>query len=226
MKKTILLIIALFLLTGCSAKYNASINEDLSIIEEAKLTGTESFFANFYKTTKKHVLEDFIDIYKNILDEKKYQYEIVTDKTKTPYVLVNKKYNTINEYIDNSMLFNGYFDKIKYTENGNIKKIETVGYHENDINDPERFDVKELEISITCAYKVKNHNAKEVNKKTNTYYYELNKKNGYKILLEFDASKKFNPSDEILNTILICLGIIVLAWLLILILNKRKKIKN
>ena len=156
-------------------------------------------------------------------NKKKYQYEIVTDKNKTPYVLARKKYNNIKDYLDNSILFNGYFDEIKYTENGNIKKIETIGYHENDVDNPDRFNVKELEISITCSYKVKNHNAKEVDKKTNTYYYELNKKSGYKILLEFDANKKFNPNEETIVAILICVSIIFLTWILIFIINKRKK---
>lgn len=223
MKKIVILIITIFLLTGCSVKYNLVINDDLSVSEEAKLTGTDSFFDNYYKTTRKHVLENFIDIYKEVLTEKEYQYKLIAEEEKKPYVLVSKKYNNIKEYIDNSMTFNGYFDEIKYTENGSIKKIETFGFHENDIDDPERFNVQELEIAITCSYKVRNHNAKEVNKKTNTYYYELSKENNYKILLEFDANRKFDSNEGIINTVLICLGIIVLSWVLIYILNKRKK---
>lgn len=219
MKKIGLLVISLLLITGCSVQYNLKINEDLTIVEEASLTGTEEFFANYYKTTKKNVIKDSLELYQDILKENNYSYELIDSST--PYVKVNKKYNNIMDYTKNSILFNDYFDEVKYTENGNIKKIETVGFNENNPDDPNRFYVKKLAISITCPYKVKNHNAKNVNKKTNTYYYELEGADA-KILLEFDASKKFNPNSDIIIMILIAILVIIASWTTIYILNKRK----
>lgn len=223
MKKIVILIGALLLVTGCSVKYNIVINEDLSVSEEAKLTGTEKFFDVYYKTTKKHVLEGMIDIYKDQLIENKYQYELIEDKV--PYVLVNKKYDSVNEYINNSKLFNNYFDEIKYTENKNIRRIETFGYNENDIDNPDRFVIEELEITITCPYVVKNNNAKDVNKQTNTYYYELNKDNN-KILLEYDISKKFNPNADLIKTLIIAVIVVVITWITVVVLTKKNKNNN
>ena len=220
MKKIVILIIALFLVTGCSVKYNIVINEDLSVNEEAKITGTKDLYQIYYKTTKKHVLEDLIGVYKEDLDMNNYQYELVEDKE--PYVFVNKKYDSIKDYINNSKLFNDYFDEIKYIENDNIKKIETIGFKENDIDDPERFNVQELEISITCPYVVRLHNAKDVNKETNTYYYELTSENN-KILLEYDASKKFNPHSDLIKSLIIAFIVIVIIWIAVIILTKKNK---
>ena len=224
MKKIVILVIGLFLLTGCSSKYNLIINEDLSVIEEASLTGTESFFSNYYKSTKTNVLKSFIDIYKDILDENSYTYELISgDK---PYVLVKNKYDSVNSYINKSILFNGYFDEVKYTEDGNIKKIETIGFNDNNPDDPERFTVKELTITIKCPFKVINHNAKNVDKKTNTYYYELSKEND-KIMLEYDTSGKFNPNADLIKTLLIMFLIVIVAWIVIIIVNKNNnKQKN
>ena len=137
MKKIGLLVISLLLITGCSVQYNLKINEDLTIVEEASLTGTEEFFANYYKTTKKNVIKDSLELYQDILKENNYSYELIDSST--PYVKVNKKYNNIMDYTKNSILFNDYFDEVKYTENGNIKKIETVGFNENNPDDPNRF---------------------------------------------------------------------------------------
>ena len=220
MKKKILLVILLLLLTGCSVKYNVAINEDLSINEKASLTGTSDFFANYYKTTKKKVIKDSLELYQDTLKENGYSYELV--ESDIPYVKVDKKYHSISDYTKNSILFNGYFDEVKYTENGNIKKIETIGFNENNPDDPDRFYVRELEISITCPYKVKSHNASRVNTKTNTYYYELNEESDYKILLEFDASKKFNPNESAIIAIIICILIIMVTWTTFYILNKKK----
>ena len=218
MKKIVILIIMLFLVTGCAVKYDVTINEDLSIVEEAKLTGTTDFFANYYKTTKTNVLKSFIEIYQDILDEKNYQYELKEEET--PYVLVNKKYNTINEYIDSSILFNEYFDEIKYTEDGKIKRLETIGFRPNDPDNSERFNVKSLEITITCPYKVKNHNAKKFDKQTNTFYYELNEENN-KIIFEFDSESKFNPNEDLIMIIIIGALIIVGCWIVLIYLNKK-----
>ena len=67
MKKIVILIFALFLVTGCSVRYEATINEDLSITEKAKITGTETFFDSYYKTTKKQVIQSFIYRYESLL---------------------------------------------------------------------------------------------------------------------------------------------------------------
>lgn len=218
MKKITILIIALFLITGCSVKYNLVINEDLSIIEEAKLTGTDDFFATYYKTTRTNVLKSMIDIYQSSLEENNYQYELVEDSL--PYVKVTRKYSNANEYVSSSILFNNYFEEVKYTEDGNLKKIETIGYNGNIPDDQEQFDIKELEIVITCPYEVKNHTAKKVNKETNTYYYELNEENN-KILLEYDISNKFNPKADLIKTLIIMGITLVLVWVIIIYLIKK-----
>ncbi len=221
MKKIVLLIISLLLVTGCSSQYHLVINEDLTVNEEAILTGTNDFFANYYKTTKKKVIKSMVEEYSTILDENGYTYNIVEEEK--PYAVVSKKYHDLNEYTKTSILFNDYFDEVNYVENGEMKKIETVGFNPNNPDDPNRFNVKELKISITCPYKVKNHNATKVNKATNTYYFELNEESDYKILLEFNTSKKYNSHEESIIIIISCLGLICLCWIIIYIINKKKK---
>ena len=220
MKKIIVLIAFLFLITGCSVKYSIVINDDLSLTEEANLTGTEDFFTKYYKTTKTNVIKSYLDIYSGVLDENNYQYELKDGDI--PYVNVKKTYGSVLDYTKESILFNGYFDEVKYSENGNIKKIETVGFYENDPNDNEdRFYVSKLEISIKCPYKVINNNAKKIDKKTNTYYYDLSNDN--KIILEYDTSSKYNPNSETFRIIIICLLGIVGMWLSLIFFNKKNK---
>ncbi len=222
MKRIVILAVCILLITGCSVKYNLTINEDLSITEGASLTGTQDFFDLYYKSTKTNVLQFFLDIYKEILDEYHYEYKIVNSET--PYVAISKKYNTINDFINESKLFNGYFDEVKYTEDGKIKRIETVGFNPNNPSDPDRFDIQKQEIIIKCPFVIKDNNAKRIDKKTNTLYYELDEKNN-KIIIEFDSSKKFNANMELIQILVICAVILVGAWVVILI-NKNKNKKN
>lgn len=220
MKKIVVLLASIFLITGCSVKYNIIINEDLSLAEEASLTGTPDFFAKYYKTTKINVIKSYLDIYETILEENNYKYELKEDST--PYVDVKKTYKSVSDFTENSILFNDYFDEVKYSENGNIKKLETIGYREVNPDDNEdRFYVSELEISIKCPYKVVNHNAKKVDKKTNTYYYDLVQDE--KLLLEYDTSSKYNPNSELIRTLLICLIAVIGIWITVVYLIKKNK---
>ena len=219
MKKVLILLVGLLLLTGCSVKYNLLINEDLTIEEKAQLTGTENFFKNYYKTAKKNVLKSILEEYENSLKENNYEYKLIDDTT--PYVEVTRKYSDALEFTKKSLLFNDYFDEVKYSLDGNIAKIETIGFNPNDPDNPERFDIKELEIKITCPFNVKNHNATSIDKKTNTYYYKLDSENN-KIMLEYNISSKFNPNRD-MYLLILGLGVIVIgSWVMVIVLNKKK----
>ena len=217
--KKIFLLITILLLTGCNAKYQITINEDLTIVEEAELSGTESFYETYYKSTKSNVLNTIIDSYKDILNENGYIYELKEESE--PFVKVRKEFKNIPLYIESTLLLNDYFDEIKYIEKDNIKRIETVGFNDNNSEDPNRFDIKNLEISIKCPFKVIESNAIRIDKKNNIYYYDLFKDN--KIVLEYDTYSKYNPNEEMIRTALISLGVILGCWLTVLILNKKNK---
>ena len=215
-----MIIIFLLLITGCSVNYNLVINEDLTILEETKLTGTKDFFANYYKTTKTNVLKSYLDIYGETLDENDYKYELV--KEDTPYVEVKKTYNNVSDFTKKSIFLGDYFDEVKYSEDGNIKKIETSGYLKGSPdNNDDKFYLSNFEVSINCPYKVTNHNAKKVDKATNTYYYELN--DGSKIVFEYDISSKYNPNSDSIQIVILCLIAIMIIWIIIFIVNKRNK---
>ena len=218
MKKVIILFTLVFLVTGCRVKYDLTINEDLTVNEETKMTGTSEFFDNYYKTTKKNVLKSMIEIYQDILIDNNYQYNLQDDTI--PYVLVTRKYNSVNDYVSNSILFNGYFDEVKYSEKGNIKRIETIGFYDNEPDNPDRFNVKELEIAIHCPFNVVRHNAIRVDEMTNTYYYELSEEND-KIIIEYDINSKFNPNASLIKIIFISILVIACLCLVLLFLNKK-----
>ena len=220
MKKILLLIISLLLITGCSVEYNIEIGEDLKVTEEVKMTGTSDFFSNYYKTTKKNVLLSFLEDYKDILKEKGYEYELIEGQT--PYVLAKKTYNNINEYINDSIMFNDYFDEIKYTENNNKIKIETIGFNENNPDNPDRFNVNELLIKIKSFYKVENHNAYDIDKKTNTYYYQLNDDCNYKVMIELNTNSKFRWIDKMYIIIIVGALIMIASWIFVIVMKKKE----
>ena len=213
MKKIVILLL-LCLTTGCSVNYKVNINEDLTIIEEAEIKGNEAFYQPYYKTTKVNVLKELLEGYKETLIENNYDYELLENYN--PSIKIKKQYNDINSYLNNSLLFNDYFEKINYTENNKNVKIETEGFNPNEEDNPDRFYVRDLDIAITCAYNVVNSNAVKIDKKTNTYHFQMDENTKeFKILLEFDTSSKFNPNIEIYVMILVGVLMVIASWIFV-----------
>ena len=61
MKKIILLIGIVFILTGCSVEYNLTIDKNLKAIEELEMTGTKDFFDIYYKNSKLSVVSMLLE---------------------------------------------------------------------------------------------------------------------------------------------------------------------
>lgn len=221
--KKIVILVGLLLVTGCNANYNININKDLSIEEQVNISGTDSLYKIYYKTTKVNVLKELLGRFENSLKEKNYQYEL--RESDYPFVTIEKKYNSITEYINTADLYQNYFEKINYSQDGNVVKIETEGFIPNEDDDPSRFYVENLDVSIKCAYHVLNSNATKIDKKTNTYHFIMDGgAKDFKILLEFDTSRRFvsgTGMDIIL--LIISLFIIVILFWLYLYYKKRKK---
>ena len=220
MKKIVILVSLLVLLTGCSVNYHIEIKDDLKVTETAYLEGNDELYNSHYRTTKVKVLEELLDIYDSELKENNYQTEVV--KNEIPYVEVRREYQDIQEYLNNSKLFNNYFDKINYTKEGKIVKIETEGFNPNEEENPDRFYVENLDIAIKSAYKVVDSNATKIDKKTNTYHFVMKASDeDFKIMLKLDTSSKFIANFDIYIVLFGILVLTIAAWIFVIV-NKKK----
>ena len=223
MKKNIFLLLILFLLTGCSCNYNVSINKDLTIDEEVTIYGTNRLYNAYYKTNKADVLLENLENYLEEIKENNYEYSLIEEGE--PHIIITKKYQDIENYLNNSKFFNDYFDEISYNKEGNIVKIETVGFNPNEEDNPDRFYVEDAIININVAYEVDNVNTEDVDDRTNTFRYYLKEENNdFKILINYDISKKFNPHKKNMIYIVGAILVIVITWVTLFFINRKKKI--
>ena len=223
MKKNIFLLLILFLLTGCSCNYNVSINKDLTIDEEITIYGTNRLYKAYYKTNKVDVLRENLENYLEEIKENNYEYSLHEEDN--PYVVIKKKYQNMEEYLNNSKFFNDYFDEISYNKEGNIVKIETVGFNPNEEDNLDRFYVENAIININVAYEVDNTNTEDIDERTNTFRYHLKEEDkDFKILINYDLSKKFNPHKKNQIYILIAILIIIITWVILFFVDRKKKL--
>lgn len=222
MKKKILLGICVLMLTGCKVNYNLTIDKDLTASEEIQMTGTDSFFDVYYKSSKLNIINMMLNTgdRKKTLIDNNYQYEIIEDST--PYVKANKKYNSIKEYLDNTIFYQQYFSNMLYNEDNGIVTIESGNFIPYEPDDIEQYEVNDFTLKINLPFKVIENNAVEFDKKTNSYYWTIKPTDkNCKILLKFDTSKIYNPN---LETYLIigALGLaIIVIWSVYIKFNKK-----
>ena len=224
MKKLLLLLGCVFIVTGCTVDYKITINDDLSINEKVNMYGSDEFFAIYNKSSRLNIVNMLLDNERDILNENNYRYEIIDGAS--PYVEVNKNYDDINEFINNTVFFEQYFEDVDYQNKDGIITIKTRGFMPNDEEDPNRFDIKRANISITCLHEVVDHNATSVDKSTNTYTWNIGS-NDQKmdIMLSYDTNYEFINKQEFedMELIIMIIIIMVASWIVAIVFNKKRR---
>lgn len=232
MKKYKFLLLAFFLIifTGCQNVVNITVNKDLSVKEETTISEPSSFWENYYMTSPRSIVNDALkeNFNKKFLTENNYQYKIAEDYRSVTLI---KEFSSIENYVNTSKLYNGLFDKLIYTENGNIITVKTIGfksyleYAENIEWEMELVDSARINISL--PFVVTDSNADKVDKRNNIYTWTVNTETENKeIFIEFDKSRPFLKYLDIYVSIVILLIILVAFLIWYLRIKKANKINN
>lgn len=224
MKKILLLILIMFLITGCKVEYNLVINNDLTVSESVKMTGTDDFFEAFYKSSKMNVVEMLLDEgRRDDLEKNNYKIEII--EKERPYVIASKKYPNLNNYASNTLFLEQYFNELDVSENNGIVSIKTLDFIPISSDSIERYVIKTTMLSITVPYEVIENNAISFDKMTNTYTWYINDDvDSFSLLLSYDTNEiyevpKNNDLIMVIVSIIFIIGLIITTF----VLNKKNK---
>lgn len=219
MKKILILIISIFILSGCTVEYNATITKD-NVLENIVLNGNkeDDFPVPAYITDQGPSLTDQkvegIEYYEvnygeNLRNFKyKFPFERYKDSRGINYCYKNVSINEINE---NSyrLSTNNYNSCIDYYQ-----------------------EIENLTINLHFAddFKITNHNADEV--KGNTYTWLINRQNYDNKTIEITYSLAETTKEEYENNkkinflvIVSCFGILIIV-LTVVIKFKNKKVEG
>lgn len=241
MKKILLLILVVFALTGCHATVNLdidknSVNEKISI--NASNMSEYSKVKNWNGFPLETNYDDFMD---NYLQTEK------TKKSGVRYYNVTSNDTTFNTIVSSSFTYSGYrnstiakncFKYVNILEDGNKVIFST--------SKGLLCSFYDFDLVINTPYLVTSNNANSVNTETNTYTWNVTKKNtsNFGVFFEIDLSKKYkednqtsDPTSDVSdntpdtqsnsdNSILIIIGVLLLIFIIvgtiILITKKRK----
>ena len=234
MKKKILVLLVIFLLTGCTAKSEVKVNYNGNVSEKVTVLSNTVAFKN-YKYSVKQMIESVISNYLKALEFRGYKFETIEGKKESGAYFINN-YDDICSYFQNTG-FNQYVyqhmscvqdDKYIIIKND----TEYIPYCENCSNWP---SLNKIKLELTLPVNALENNADSINNKTYIWNYDENTvdKEFYLKISKEDLNKnkitvmKQNKNKKVKNMIIVVFSIaLVIGCLVIISLILYKKYKN
>ncbi|MBR2708223.1 MAG: hypothetical protein IKE90_02170 [Bacilli bacterium] len=222
--KRILMILVLFLFTGCNVTYNVNIGDKIEELTNFKFEEVDYNYDNnvnmmtsSYEFISSVINEDYLAFYDNISD-KLYSKERTKDGMNLSY-----KYDYGN--IDDSSIFNYCGDTVEYYNTGKYILIKVDDFT-NCFLQAGGPHLNNLTINVKSDLKVLENNADEVN--GNVYTWRMSKDNFYDKKLNIKIKKGIgsNKKSTINYTFIFVVLVILIGLVIILIFYIFKKRKD
>lgn len=230
--KKIILLMFLFLLSGCTVNYELTVSEDLSVTENFSILNDASYY---------DMLGDVNSVYKQVVDLGMKETNYVTYEYVNQNDLyggkVNYHYNSLIDFKERAKSYKKLYDDIEVNKNGSIITINSIGNLKlapaiSSTNENiDQLLIKDFYFSIKLPFKVVSSNADRVDNQNNTYYWDIdNNVTGEKSFqIQFDTSKRFVSFKTIISQIdytFVFIIVIILIGLLVYSNIKKKNEKN
>ena len=216
MKKKLIFILlfSLIFCVGCSAKYTIVINEDGSVEERLYATEDENFFNNYPKSSKGLVISYMLDPYIDDLNSNNYKVENNITKT-TGGVIITKKYDSIEDYVKNSIIYKQFTDEIKVEKKNGKVTISADGKFSHSEQNQSVIPVDKASIIVEVPYKVEDNNADDNDEVAYRWNFDEKDTENRTITLTYNSKKLGNKADIPVLVILGILGGLLLIGFLV-----------
>ena len=215
MKKLLLMLFSIIILTGCSAEYNIKFDKNMHVEEELFAYESDDFYSKYEKTSYQKVISSILAPRLGYLNENNYDVLVDSFEGKKGAKISNK-FNDFNEYQETSKIYKQSVDIISYDEVDGIVTIKAKVSINLAEQNQEKYKVDKLKLNINLPFVVKSSNADK--KSHNTYTWEFDEDNNEReIEIVFDKTKL-----NINYKLYIIIGGIILALIIIVIYFKTK----
>ncbi len=179
MKRYLLIISIIFLMTGCSIDYKGTVYSKNRITENIKINFNNDELGNNKSLIKKNLKQEVKKLQNNS-DLKGYKIKSKYNKKGSSITFLNN-YSSLTNF-SNSNFWETLFENITVIENKEYNLFQTTGeYFYYNIygmvsegeQHPEESDVSNVIITMQFANKIIEHNADKINEKNNTFTWIL-----------------------------------------------------
>lgn len=194
MKKIVLILISIFLLSGCTVFYEIKIDEGLTITEDISFKEDNVMFDEYSPLTKREYMS-LLEQIKKSANENNY---IFTDKSNGSNIDLNLNRKVLFKEFKDPILLKGKYKNLRTTCNEKFCSL-SASVVENTILGDGNFLY--YNIAISLPFEVIKNNAQYVDENTNTYHWyyspldeqkniEIVFKNGGKNIVESKIAKE------------------------------------
>lgn len=238
MKKRILILLMIIILSGCTVKENISINADGSISEKTNISFDNEMAINYDTPTK--YAEDFLKYYNNVIELKNYSYDIIENKNNTD-VKFSRKTSKLCEGIKYGVFVDNLYSDIECSEDDYyyIIKSNSQQLLSKPMNE-KRFDVQRVELNIKVPIPLEENNADNVSNNTYTWFFDENTDPNKSVYLKINKSSLENKNKvekeqktkeetikkNVSNIKIIGVIVVIFALLILIVYTLYKKYKN
>ncbi len=218
MKKKIVFLLILLLLTGCKAKYSLKINFGGGVTESGIIYLDKNLLGQLGNASNS---EKFLENVANDYNFSNYKTKVKFNDDRYIGYKFYHQYHDISAISIQTPAIKTLFDGLLVNKNDHYVILKTKG--SNKINDyinkiaDAGVTVEEIEISISLPYRVFKSNATKIDTKTNTYTWRFNATSQNDINLEYRDNQYFTD-DFLLLARYVSMYIYVLIFVMLLIL--------
>lgn len=173
MKKLLVLLPFLILITGCSIKCDLRIGTNLSVKETITIKESNKTLS-LYNTNLKDIPKQRMNEYKNIDEFKQLKLKKEIFENDFTGGVVTAEYSSLNNYKSSGTILS-LFSDVSITDLGNVTNVQITDYNPSSFFEPEdtNIDMENIEVNIRFHNKILDNNAQSYDEKTNTYKWVL-----------------------------------------------------
>lgn len=238
MKKKILILLMLIILSGCTVKENININADGSVSEKTNISFDNEMAVNYDTPTK--YAEDFLKYYNNAIELKNYSYDVSENKSNTD-VVFNRKTAKLCDGIKYGLFVDNLYSDIECSEDDYYYIIKSNS--QQLLSKPmseKKFDVERVELNIKVPIPLEENNADNVSNNTYTWFFDENTDSNKSVYLKINKTllenknkvekeqktKEETIKKNVSNIKIIGVIVVIFALLILIVCTLYKKYKN
>lgn len=202
--KKIIILLLVFILSGCTSDYTLTLNEDSSVNEKA-IIEIEDSEENYDK------INELVQNAENDNKVSSKDFKVVRE-VENIKITYNKDYENIEDYLLNSIMYKQVFNDIDLNKKNNKITLETEALFMDknlSINNDNIYDFNNLQVNITSKLPIIYQNADKMGDNTYTWIYN-GKQRSKNISISYKAIPTLISTRSIitLSLIVICIAII------------------
>ncbi len=224
-KKLILIMLMMLFLSGCTVKYNLTIDEKGKVTEKATAMQDSSFFEEYENSSIGRVVGFLIEPYADKLNENNYNTEAIV-LTNEGGADISKEYSDVSEYASNTILVSQFADKVNYSLDGSNVTLSVKGKISASEQDQEVIPIDSTDVVIALPFKVSDNNADEVINNKYIWHLKAGEEREIKITYNKDKIAKDINYPVIFLVIGIIIVIVIAGFYVYNIKNKSEEINK